>query len=74
MVESGERGIILRPLFPIKLLAFEEERGRERERERETMAHLDLSDSYAELDSICVCSASCFCINTVKHRAFIFMR
>jgi len=39
-----------------------------------SMAHLDLSDSYAELDSICVCSASCFCINTVKHRAFIFMR
>jgi len=35
VVESGERGIILHPLFSIKLVVFDRKRERERERERE---------------------------------------
>jgi len=34
VVESGERGIILHPLFSIKLVVFDRKREREREREK----------------------------------------
>jgi len=34
VVESGERGIILHPLFSIKLVVFDRKRERERERKK----------------------------------------